>query len=48
MAGYTEESVSRPSKLVQPVLSFADGKARIKEGNAGSMDRVSIRSAFSY
>lgn len=48
MVGYTEESVSWLSKLVQPVLSFADGKARIKEGNVGSMDKVSIRSTFSY
>ena len=48
MAGYTEESVNRSSKLVQPVLIFSDGKARTKAGNVGSMDRVSIRSAFSY
>ena len=48
MVGYTEKSVSMSSKLVQPLLSFAEVKARIKVGKAEQMDRGSIRSAFSY
>lgn len=47
MVNYTEKAVNMSSKLVQPVLSFAEVKAGNRRKNTGLMDRVSIRSVFS-